>query len=222
MDNLDSIAEAIREELEAKNAARDDALARSRSLIRHCANTIKAIHREKWEEADSGLRVVQEAAEELIEDLRGHPDLYYTGYTQDALKEYVEVFCIHALVRGALLPTPAELGVPGSTYLNGLAEAASELRRTILDTLRLDHNVEIESLMDSMEDIYNVLMTFDFPDAVTGGLRHRVDNLRGVAQRTRGDLTSSIRQWRLEKALNALERRLALTNNAIGGGTEED
>lgn len=211
MDNLESISNSIRDELNAKNAARDTALARSRELIRFCATAIKAIHRENWEQAEEGLQTAREAAQELIDGVDGFPDLYHSGYTQDALKEYVEAFATYALVRGEDLPTQEALNVVGSTYLNGLAEAATEIRRRILDIIREDHTEEAESLLDQMDTIYNMLMTFDFPDAITYGLRRRVDILRGVLERTRGDLTNSLRQQRLRVALRSLEERLNLS-----------
>jgi translin len=208
MNNLDSIGESIRTELEMKNAARDAALTQSRLLIRHCAGTIKAVHRKMWDEAEAGLQTIKEAAAGLTDSVKDYPDLYHSGYTQDALKEYVEAFVTYALVRGEPLPGAEELAVPGSTYLNGLAEAASEMRRTILDIIRKDHDEKAEQLLEDMDTIYNLLMTFDFPDAITYGLRRRVDSLRGVAERTRGDLTNSLRQKRLQKALSNLEERL--------------
>lgn len=208
MDNLEAITDAIREEFEARNSARDDALRRSRNLIRHCGNTIRAIHRRQWDQADAGLQTVREAAVQMVEGVADYPDLYHAGFTQDALKEYVEAFSIYALVRGGALPTPGDLGVPGSTYLNGLAEAASELRRHILDIIRKTHSAEVETYLDAMDTIYDSLMTFDFPDGVTGGLRRRVDQLRGVLERTRGDVSSSLRQHQLRQALTDLERRL--------------
>jgi translin len=210
MNNLESIAETIRSEFEAKNAARDDALARSRTLIRYCANTIRAIHRREWERAKAGLETVRAAGQELMAGVEEHPDLFYSGYTQDALKELAEVFVTYALVRGGPLPTPEELQIPAAAYLNGLAEAASELRRTILDIIRQDHNHEAEQLLEHMDAIYNALMAFDFPDAVTGGLRRRVDSLRGVLERTRGDLTNSLRQQRLRAAIQSLEKQLGV------------
>lgn len=218
MDNLESISNSVREELEAKNAARDGALAQSRELIRYCANAIKAIHRENWEQAEEGLQTVREAARSLVDGVAGYPDLYHSGYTQDALKEYVEAFATYAMVRGHDLPTPEELDVPGSTYLNGLSEAATELRRTILDIIREDHNEEAAALLDRMDGIYNTLMTFDFPDAITYGLRRRVDVLRSVLERTRGDLTNSLRQQRLRQALRSLEERLLGTDLSLDVG----
>lgn len=217
MYNLETIAEAIRTEFEARNTAREEAMARSRVLTRHCANTIRAVHREMWDEAKQGLETARAAAQELSAGVRIYPDLYYSGYTQDALKEYAEAVVTYALVRGEPLPSPEMLDIPSATYLNGLAEAASELRRTVLDIIRHDHQAEAERLLEAMDTIYDTLMTFDFPDALTGGLRHRVDALRGVLERTRGDLTNSLRQQRLMDALSNLEARLGL--GAMGGNT---
>ena len=209
MENLESITEVIRLEFESKNEARDKALAESRILIRHCASTIRAVHRKVWDEAESGLATIKESGKALTDGLEEYPDLFNAGYTQDALKELVEAYITYALVRGESLPTPDDLNVPGSTYLNGLCEAASELRRSILDIIRQGHSDEAERLLDQMDQIYNLLMAFNFADAITGGLRRRVDSLRGVLERTRGDLTNSLRQERLQMAMSQLEERLA-------------
>jgi translin len=210
MHQLDSISEHIRERLEARNNARERALERSRRLIRDCANAIRAVHRQEWQAADERLETARRAALELIEGVADYPDLYHAGYTQDALKDYVEAFATYAMVRDTPLPGPDDLHVEDATYLKGLAEAASELRRHVLDIIRHDHSQEAERLLDWMDTVYGTLMTFDFPDAITGGLRRSVDALRGVLERTRGDLTNSLGQQRLRQALSDFEQRLGL------------
>jgi translin len=210
LDNLEPIAEQIREIFEAKNAARDVAINQSRTLTQHCANAIRAVHRHEWETAQGRLQAAQQEANALRTLVAGFPDLYHSGYTQDALKEYVEAFTTYAMVRGDTLPTPDSLHVEASTYLNGLAEAASELRRQILDIIRRGHSDEAERLLEAMDTIYGVLIAFDFHDAITGGLRRRMDSLRGVLERTRGDVTNSLRQQKLQAALAELEDRIGL------------
>jgi translin len=208
VDNLDSIVEDIRTTLEAKNAARDATLARSRELIRLCSLSIRATHREEFDEAERQLAEARRAAEAMKAGIVDHPDLYHTGYTQDALKEVVEATAVYAMVRGRSLPTPDVLGVEPAAYLNGLAEAASELRRHALDVIRQDRSAEAERLLAAMDDIYGALVTMDFPDAITGGLRRTTDVLRGVLERTRGDLTATLQQEKLKKALEEFEGRM--------------
>lgn len=208
MDNLDRIAEDIRAVFEEKNAARDLTLGRSRELIRLCALAIRAIHRAEFAQAQQLLATARAAADAMKADVAQHPELYYAGYTQDALKELAEAHITFAMVNDQPLPTPHELGVDPPAYLNGLCEAASELRRSCLDILRHGHNAEAERLLAAMDDVYGVLVTMDFPDAITGGLRRSTDALRGVLERTRGDLTSSLRQAQLQAALQALEEKL--------------
>jgi translin len=207
-DFLDQAADVIRADFESVNAARDAAYQRSRALISLCARAIRAIHREEWTGAEALIREAKSAAAELVAGVADHPNLYHAGYTQDALKEYVEANLTYALVRDRPLPTPADLGAEGSTWLNGLAEAATELRRRILDIIRHGHNQEVERLLGDMDDIYSVLVTFDFNDSITGGLRRRTDTVRAVLERTRGDVTTSLRQSELEEALETLESRL--------------
>lgn len=210
MNNLNDIAETIRADFVAKNAARDAAIARSRELIRHCAEAIRATHRRDWAAAEAKLASASAAAAEMRDGIAQYPDLYYTGYAQDALKEVVEAFATYAIIREQPLPTPDSLDVQHAAYLNGLAEAATELRRFILDTLRREDGeaAEAERLLAHMDDIYDQLVTFDFPDAITGGLRRQTDVVRGVLERTRGDLTTTIQQQRLQTALRRVEATL--------------
>jgi translin len=209
LNNLEEIAEYIRKNLEAKHAERERLVTESRVLTRHCANAIRAMHRQEWDNAQVLLKTVREAVDSMCQDAATYPDLYYAGYTQDSIKEYVEAVLTFALVREEPLPTPQELQVEDATYLNGLAEASTELRRYILDILRHEHSDEAERLLAAMDAIYDTLVTFDFPDAISGGLRHRTDNVRGVLERTRGDMTTSLRQQRLQAALDRAEARHA-------------
>jgi translin len=210
MADLNSVSAAIRSAFVAKNAARDNAIAASRELIRHCSEAIRAVHRREWENAEAKLAVVQAAADDLRAGVARYPDLAHSGYTSDALKEVVEAFATYAIIRDQPLPTPETLNVDHAVYVNGLAEAATELRRFILDILRREDgsSAEAERLLNWMDAIYDELVTFDFPDAITGDLRRRTDIVRGVLERTRGDLTTTIQQQRLQEALKQVEKRV--------------
>ena len=209
MQHIDEIAERIRKSFDARTAARDRALAQTRLLTRHCANAIRAVHREEYDLADQNLAQARALVGSLQSDLAQYADLYYSGYTQDALKEYAEANTVYALVRDEPLPTPEALSLEHATYLQGLAEAVGELRRRCLDLLRLGHSQDAERLLSCMDDIYTVLVTMDYPDAITGGLRRLTDIARGVTERTRGDMTISLRQEQLERSLHRLEDKLA-------------
>ena len=209
MHHLEEIAERIRQSFDARTQARDRALARSRLITRHSAHAIRAIHRDDDELARQNLDEAKRLVKSLRADLADYPNLYYAGYTQDALKEYAEANLTRALVKGSQLPTPEDLDLEYNNYLQGLAETAGELRRRCLDILRHGHSAEAERLLSHMDDIYAILITMDYPDAVTGGLRRLTDIVRGVTERTRGDLTISLRQGQLESSLRRLEEKLS-------------
>lgn len=208
MQQLESLAEQIHRSFEARNKARDRALSQARTLTRHCAHAIRAVHRDERLIAQKNLEEAGRLVADLQNELAGYPALYYAGYTQDALKEFAEASIVYALVGDENLPTPHELGLEDATYLNGLAEAAGELRRRCLDILRHGYSQEAERLLSHMDDIYAVLITMDYPDAITGGLRRQTDIVRSVTERTRGDLTLSLRQQHLEGSLRRLEASL--------------
>lgn len=211
MPSLDEIAEQIHHDFEQRTKRRDELLSNARQLTRHCAHAIRAVHRSERETANVELA----EARRLVAVMHGvqtlYPDLYFAGYTQDAMKEFSEANLVYALIFAPSdpLPTPTDLGVESAAYLQGLAEAAGELRRRVLDMLLKQNAGEASALLTAMDDIYAVLVTMDYPDAITGGLRRLTDLARGIIERTRGDLTLSLRQEQLERSLADLERRLA-------------
>jgi translin len=201
MDNFDHIIERIHDSLEDRTKVRDIALQQTRLLTRHCANAIRAVHRDDCKIAHQHLEDARNLVVELNKNKDNYADLFYAGYTQDALKEYAEATITHAIINKESLPTPEMLEVEYATYLKGLAETAGELRRRCLDILRHNEIEEAERLLGIMDEIYAVLVTMDYPNAITGGLRRLTDIVRGVTERTRGDMTMSLRQERLEKRL---------------------
>lgn len=214
--SIESIVDQLRGELQAGHEARESALAASRQLVRQCANTIRALQRRQFDEAGRLLAEAGRTAAALRESLRDYPDLLSAGYTQDALKEYAEASLVSAFLQGQAPPDAATLGVPPAAYLNGLAEAASELRRFILDSLRHSSAASVEPYLAIMDEVYSLLVTVDYPDALTGGLRRTTDALRGVLERTRGDVTAAARQDQLTAALAAFEARLPADINPLG------
>lgn len=209
MDNLKKIAEDIRAELDAKNEAREAALKLSREIIRLSANSIRATHRDEFDEARTLLDQARAKVLDTKNFLADQLEIYYTGYVLDAQKEYSEAEITMAIVRNAELPSHQELGVECAPYLNGLGEAIGECRRRVLDIIREGQLQRGEQILQIMDDAYYTLVTFDYPDAVTGGLRRTTDMVRGVLERTRGDLTITIREQQLEQSIQQAIGRLA-------------
>lgn len=205
---LEEIADKIHQSFEVRTGERDRALAQARTLTRHCANAIRAVHREEDSLATQHLDEARQLVQALRSNLASLPELFYAGYTQDALKEYAEAALVYALINKHEIPSPQDLLLEPATYLQGLAEAVGELRRRILDLLLKDNPGEAGHLLDEMDDIYAILVTMDYPDAITGGLRRLTDVARGIIERTRGDFTLSLRQERLENSIRELETRL--------------
>ena len=204
MHKLESIAEQIRKTFDARTSARDQALAQARQLTRACSLAIRAVHRDEADAMKTHIDEARHLADTLRSSLANYPDLFYAGYTQDALKEFVEANVTCALIKGEPLQTPQSLLVEPSTYLNGLAEVVGELRRRTLDILRHGYSAEAERLLGCMDEIYSVLVTMDYPDAITNGLRRQTDLARSIIEKTRGDITFSLRGEHLEQAIGKL------------------
>ena len=209
--HLSQIGTAVIDELTKRNRDREQALSVSREVIRFSANAIRAVHRGDFDDAreliGKGAARLQDA-----EPIRmNSPQIFNAGFMNDARKEFTEANVTLAVISGADIPTLDDLGVDAAAYINGMAEVIGELRRYILDALRRDAVDGCPEFMDIMDEMYGVLVTIDFPEGVTSGLRHNTDAMRGVLERTRGDLTMALRQHSLEARLAEWE------NNRIGG-----
>ena len=204
--SLARIAQVAMEELSSKHAARERGLRISREVIRLSANAIRAVHRHEFEGAEALLHEAEDKLKDSSDILTAWPEIYYAGFLSDARKEYTEANVTLALISGRTIPEPSDLGVEVAPYLNGMAEAVGELRRFILDSLRKNDAGSCEGFLEIVDEIYSLLVTVDFPEGVTGGLRHTTDAMRGVLERTLGDLAMALRQQELERKLAAFEK----------------
>lgn len=195
--SLQAVTIDIIKRFESMGGARDQAVTESRQVARPAANAVRAMHRDEFDDAVAPLDKANNLLSQIGDVTSPYPSVFWSGYVQDAMKECAEAAITLALLRGAPIPGPVALAVEDGAYLNGLAEAASELRRDTLEALRGNNIDRAITLMESMDAIYSVLVRVDFPDAATGGLRGATDQLRAVLERTRGDVTVAVRQERL-------------------------
>jgi translin len=205
---LDSIMEHVRADFADKNVAREKALPLCREAIRFSANAIRAVHRNDFVTAQDLVGKAGTQVATAKKSLEGHADIYHAGFVHDSQKEFAEASITLALISGRDLPTPQSLDVELPAYLNGMGEAVGELRRHLLDTLRSGDVEQCETWLRAMDEMYSVLVTVDYPDAMTGGLRRTTDSVRGILEKTRGDLTLSVQQRRLEQRLDEFGTKL--------------
>ena len=208
-EQLEPIMEGVRAVFADKHQARERALPLCREALRHSANAIRAVHREEFGQAEELVGRARDLILRARDGLRDHQDIYHAGFVHDAQKEYVEACATLAVIAGRPLPTPDSLAVELPAYLNGLGEAVGELRRHLLDKLRAGDLGHCEGILTAMDDVYGVLVTLDYPEAMTGGLRRTTDAVRGILERTRGDFTISVRQQELEQRLSRFQERLS-------------
>ncbi len=209
---LEEISIRIRENLEAKDRIREEGLKISREIVRECRTASFALHGKDFEKASNSIEMAGKALKKLEARFEGHADIYHAGFVEHAQQEYSEVAVLYSLLKdeGKMqsLPSPEELGVEYTAYLNGLGDVVGELRRHILDLIRREDFEKTEVFLGIMENIHATLMEFDYPDAITGGLRRKTDVSRSLIEKTRGDVVNAIQQQKLELAMKSLESRL--------------
>ncbi len=208
MEALEDICSRIRDRFEAMDKAREGALATSRKIARNSGDSIKAIHRGEWGQAER-LMVETEALNSSLGELRNDfPEVYYSGYVEDAQAEFAEVSLLYAVLKGGTLPAPGSLKVENTAYLKGMGDATGELRRHILDLIRKGRPGEGEKYLDVMDEFYTQMMSFDYPDAIMHGLRKKSDVARSLIERTRGDLTNALEIRGLHESMERFERNI--------------
>jgi translin len=203
IDELAAVGNAVIAQLQETHLGREEALARCRETIRASGLAIRALHRERSEEFEAQVRQAERALREAQRALAPFPQLAAMGFLHDAEKEYAEARLTRALIEGTELVRADELRVGLPAWLNGLAEAASELRRHLLDRLRAGDVKRGESLLGTMEEVFDLLVTIEYPDAITGGLRRAADALRAVVERSRADVTTTVLQTNLQRAIES-------------------
>ncbi len=199
--DLSGLSEQLQQRFETATAARERGLSASRNAIRSCGNAIRALHRYETDVASQLLESAQAELDDARSSLKDHPDLLHSGFVHDAEKELAEARITFALVTGADFPDPEDVGVDTAAFVKGMAESIGELRRHILDLMRQGELKRCEELLQSMDDMYFVLVSMDYPDGVTHGLRRLTDIARSIIERTRGDFTTSTIQSSLRDAL---------------------
>ena len=205
LNHIDDYAAAAREQVEQIHLHREAAYTTSRQVVQSASATIKQVHREEWDEAQLALDETRRLYDQMMAAVAASPEV------ADAGREYVEAAVVTALIRDEQLPGFEELGVPPVQWLNGLADTVGELRRHVLDLVRRSRVAEAEKFLRAMDEIYQIIMTFDYPNSVTSGLRGRSDSCRGLVERTRGDLTNALRQASLEARMAASTETLGLS-----------
>ncbi len=211
LSDIDDYAAAAREQVEQIHRHREAAYTTSRQVVQSASATIKQVHREEWDEAQSALDETRRLYDQMMAAVAASPEVGLGGFVADAGREYVEAAVVTALIRDERLPSFEELGVPPVQWLNGLADTVGELRRHVLDLVRRSQVDEAEKFLRAMDEIYQMIMTFDYPNSVTSGLRGRSDACRGLVERTRGDLTNALRQASLERRMAQLSEKLGLS-----------
>ncbi len=205
---LGPLMDDVRKHFNAKHVAREQSLALCRDALRHSANAIRAVHRGEFDAAEGLLGQARAMLEQAGRALADHQDIFNAGFVHNAAKEFAEGCLTLAIISGRPLPSPADLGVEPAAYVNGLGEAVGELRRHLLDSLRRGEIERCEGVLAAMDDIYTALVTMDYPEAITGGLRRTADAMRGILERTRGDLTVALVQRKLERRLEEFQGKL--------------
>lgn len=185
MAEIEGIAGPIRKDLDGKEKAREAALKSTREIVRACRSAISKMH--SGGDFSEDLARASKQLRDLGEDLRSHPDLLYAGYSITAQQELAEAEILRTVISGEELPSPGDIGVSNEAYILGVADAIGELRRSFLDSLMQDNMDNARSLLKKMDEFFEFLLSFDYPDALVP-VKRKQDIARSILEKCRGEL----------------------------------
>jgi len=197
MKNLGKIVDKIEKSIDSKDKIREKALRTSREIIINCRKAIQKIHQVSMKDAKKNIKDASVKLEELYSITEDHPDLYHAGFVENAAQELVEAHCLYNVMSGKDLPDPDEIKTTYSSYLLGLCDLVGELRRTALDSIRQGKAKRAGKYLDMMEDIYDVIIRFDYPSGLIP-IKKKQDMVRGIIEKTRGELAVASCERRIE------------------------
>jgi len=212
MKNLDKIVNKIEKNIDDKDKIREKALRSSREIIIGCRKAIQNIHQSKMKTANNDIKKSQSKLQNLYNLTKDYPELFHAGFVENAAQEVVEANCFYNIMQGRDLPDPDKIKTTYSSYLMGLCDLVGELRRTALDSVRKGKGKKADNYLSMMEEIYNVIIRFDYPSGLIP-IKKKQDMVRGLIEKTRGELTVASCERRIEYRTNEFQGMLDKVNN---------
>ncbi len=198
MKNLDNIIKKIDKQINNKDKIREQALKISREIIINCRKAIQLIHRNLMDESQKYIKESSSKLAELYKLTKEYPDLYHSGFVENAAQEYAEANCLFNIEKGLDLPDPDNLKTTYSSYLMGLCDVVGELRRAALDFILTGETTKANQYLVYMDKIYDSIMTFDYPSGLIP-IKRRQDILRTLIDKTRGELAIAGFEQRIDE-----------------------
>lgn len=205
---FESIFDGIRKEIEEDDKVRERSLPLARSAVRKCSESIKLSHRGEYQAARKSLEDANELITQAKVEMEKSVFLDKSRILDTAYQELAEAMNVLSILENNMLSTPEVFDIPSRAYLTGLADTIGEIRRATLEKLRNDDVTKATQYLSLMENIFEELTSFDFPNALVPDLRRKCDVARGIIERTRADVTTAVRQNRLIREIGAFEERM--------------
>ncbi len=205
IESLREVVEGIDDKLDDKDTVRELVMKSSRAIRRISKNVIQEIHR--GENCKGKLQEALEEVTKIKSIVDDHPELYHAGFLRNGFQELAEAHILLAISKGEEPKSPEELEITPSSYVLGLADVVGELRRMVLDELSEGNVEKAREIHEKMEEIKNMIMEFDYPNAVLP-IRNKQDMARNLVEKTRGDITNSMENERLREKMEELKQEL--------------
>ncbi|MEM3670336.1 MAG: hypothetical protein QW767_01140 [Thermoprotei archaeon] len=186
-DERAELSTLLEEQMEIRQKVTDTCL----QIIEACGESVSHIHRNERALSDSKLLEARKLIGLVRQMVKRHPSSARLAIVRDAMCEYVEASCLRSVVTVGSVPSYKSFNVEPDEYLLGLADLVGELRRLCFDLIRKDRLGDAESVFHKMEEVYELVISFEYPKQYVKGLRHKVDVDRRLLDDTRLILTQA-------------------------------
>ena len=195
--NVKSSLPLISKNLEKTNSKREFLIKNNRETVILCSQAIISIHKNDLSTAKKKIAKAKSELTKLKQKSAG--DLVRYIITPE--QEFVEAVSLLAVIEGKDIPSVKSLKVSNESYILGLLDCIGEIKRQVIDKIRVGDSRRATQLFDIMENLYLLLYPFASYDKIVKEARRKLDVNRMLVEETRSVLTEEIRRQELIKAI---------------------
>jgi len=178
-----------------------------------CSKAIVSIHSHKKNESIENI----DKAKKLLQQFKkmGKDDLQ--RYLYIAEQEFVEASSLFSIVENSSIPSMKTLEVSDISYVMGLLDCIGEIKRMIIDKIRIEGTSNVHSLFELMDKIYGIIYPLAVYDNLMPGLRKKLDVSRILIENVRAIITEEKRRSIMIEKIQEFEKRInTLSENTKG------
>jgi translin len=208
--NVQTDVEKINKKFKDIEERRNSIIKGTRDATILCSKAIVAMHAHKKNESIENI----ERAKKLLQQFKeiGKDDLQ--KYLYIAEQEFVEAYCLFSISENSVIPGMKSLEVSDISYVMGLLDCIGEIKRMIIDKIRMEGTTNVNTLFELMDKIYGIIYPLAVYDNLMPGLRKKLDVSRLLIENVRAIITEEKRRTIMIEKIQEFEKKIMTSEDS--------